>query len=236
MAKLTDKQVIEQVDPTFDEISQWYDENLHPDRLCDVKEEVFKNVYEEGRWANIFQFTSSAGQAFIQKFNPKSVIDVATATSIFRPGPLNAHVDELYLKNVADPGAIKYKHPLVREILDVTKGCLVGSTRVMTEDGEFSIEEIVEKQMMYAIPSFNLLSNEIEKDDIIAAICTGEKETLSIELEDGSSLELTDDHQVLTERGWISASEISLNDTVFQVEDYIFLSSKKGSILENERM
>jgi len=56
---------------------------------------------------------------------PESILDIATATSIFRPGPLGIGADKLYLKNRSNPGAIIYKHPLLKDVLTPTCGLIV---------------------------------------------------------------------------------------------------------------
>jgi len=57
MAKLKSKKVIRE-NPSFDDVKDWYDKNLHPDTLDIENEEVYKHIYDEGRFPAIFQFTS----------------------------------------------------------------------------------------------------------------------------------------------------------------------------------
>ena len=69
---------------------------------------------------------NSGAQRFIQRFQPKSLEEIAIATSIYRPGPLNAKVDDLYLKAKEDPAKAEAEcHPKVWEVLKPTKGCLI---------------------------------------------------------------------------------------------------------------
>lgn len=130
--------------PTFDQVRVWYETNLHPDKLDMDDAKVYQNVYHEGRWPAIFQFTQGGAQGMIQKFKPTNVIDIATATSIYRPGPLNAHVDELYLESRNDPTKIKYKHPLILEVLSATHGAIIFQEQVMElahKVGGFTLDE-----------------------------------------------------------------------------------------------
>lgn len=112
-------------DPTFQEISDWYYQNMHPDNNNLDDQKVYENVYWKGRYAGIFQFTETKAQRFIQQMRPKSIIDIATATSIVRPGPLAIRADALYLKNRNDPKSIRYKHPLLEEVLSETYGLII---------------------------------------------------------------------------------------------------------------
>jgi DNA polymerase-3 subunit alpha len=111
--------------PTFNQINDWYYKNLHPDNNSMDDMNVYKNVYWKGRWAGIFQFVQPPVQKFVQQMKPTSIIDLATATSVFRPGPLGVNADKLYLKNRTNPEKIQYKHPLLKEVLGPTCGLIV---------------------------------------------------------------------------------------------------------------
>jgi DNA polymerase III alpha subunit len=110
---------------TFSMVKDWYYNHLHPDNnnMDDIR--VYKHVYWEGNFAGVFQFVQPPAQKFIAKMQPRSVLDIATATSIFRPGPLSLSVDKSYLKNRKNPKGIKYRHPLLEEVLGDTAGLLV---------------------------------------------------------------------------------------------------------------
>ena len=110
---------------TFDMVKKWFDDNLHPDvnALDDMK--VYKNIYWDSRYAGIFQFVQQNVQKFMAEMKPRNVIDIAIATSIFRPGPLGIGADKLYLKNRKNPSKIVYKHPLLEEVLADTSGLIV---------------------------------------------------------------------------------------------------------------
>lgn len=110
---------------SFEEINKWYYENIHPDNNEMIDISVYKNIYWEGKWAGIFQFINPSSQDFIKKMKPTSIADIAAATSIFRPGPLSANVDKLYLNNRTNQEQIKYKHPLLKEVLGPTYGCII---------------------------------------------------------------------------------------------------------------
>jgi DNA polymerase-3 subunit alpha len=111
--------------PEFSDIKKFYDEKLHPNVL-DVKDkDVFKNIFHDGRWAGVFQFTEVGAQKFCQKAKPTSLIDIAAITSIFRPGPLSAGVDKDYVEAKENPQYIKYLHPIVEKVTQETYGFLI---------------------------------------------------------------------------------------------------------------
>ena len=60
-----------------------------------------------------------------KRARPESVVDIATLTAIYRPGPLSAKVDKLYINNKKNPESIDYGHPLIKEVLEETYGCII---------------------------------------------------------------------------------------------------------------
>lgn len=75
--------------------------------------------------------TESGAQRLFKKAKPTSITDIAALTSVYRPGPLAAKVDELYLGAKAEPEKIKYVHPLVKQVLEETYGCVIFQESVM---------------------------------------------------------------------------------------------------------
>lgn len=112
-------------DVGFDDIVKYYREKLHPDVIDLNDQNVYRNVFQKGKWAGIFQFTEQGAQGFCKQAKPSSIIDIAAITSIFRPGPLAAKVDKMYIAAKADPDDISYIHPLVKEITKETYGFLI---------------------------------------------------------------------------------------------------------------
>jgi hypothetical protein len=205
--------------PTFQDVKAWFDKHMDPKNIDLNDQKVYEHVYHEGRFAGIFQLTQTGAQRLFTKAKPRSIIDIATLTSIYRPGPLAANVDKLYIEAKNNPDKIDYKHPLIKKVLESTAGCLHGSTTITTDDGDITIEQIVDCQLIGTkLPSYNEETGDIEQDEIVAAICTGVKDTLTIELEDGRSIRLTSDHRVYTARGWVEAGDLTLDDEILGIE------------------
>jgi len=111
--------------PTFSDIKKYYDENLHPDVINLDDKEVYKNIFQAGKWMGIFQFTEKGAQSLAKRAQPASIIDLSAITSIYRPGPLSAGVDKAYVKAVRDPLSIKYENAIVEEITKETSGFMI---------------------------------------------------------------------------------------------------------------
>ena len=90
--------------------------------------EVYKMI-GEGRTAGIFQLESAGMTQFMKELQPSSLEDIIAGISLYRPGPM----DQIprYIKNKNNPKLIKYHHPLLENILNVTYGCMVYQEQVM---------------------------------------------------------------------------------------------------------
>tara|TARA_Y100000593_G_scaffold14802_1_gene28508 strand:- start:6037 stop:9459 length:3423 start_codon:yes stop_codon:yes gene_type:complete len=111
--------------PTFEDVREFYRDNLHPDKINFSDQKVYKNIFHKGKWAGIFQFTEAGAQNFCKKAKPTSIIDISAITSIFRPGPLGAKVDQLYVEAKNNPRDIKYANNIVKDITKETYGFLI---------------------------------------------------------------------------------------------------------------
>jgi DNA polymerase-3 subunit alpha len=111
--------------PTFADVKNYYDQNLHPDVINLDDKEVYKNIFQAGKWMGIFQFTEKGAQSLAKRAQPKSIIDISAITSIYRPGPLSAGVDKAYVGAVNDPLSVKYENEIVEELTTETRGFLI---------------------------------------------------------------------------------------------------------------
>jgi hypothetical protein len=87
---------------------------------------------------------NSGAQSFIKEFKPNSVMDIAVATAIYRPGPLTSGVDKLYIESRNNPDDIHYAHPLVKEVLEPYYGTIIFQEtmmKVVNIVGGFSLDQ-----------------------------------------------------------------------------------------------
>ncbi|HPU41615.1 MAG TPA: DNA polymerase III subunit alpha [Acetivibrio clariflavus] len=98
------------------------------DRIDMNDSNVFKLI-GEGKTAGVFQLESAGMTQFMKELMPTSLEDVIAGISLYRPGPM----DQIprYLKNKNNPSEVKYDHPLLENILNVTYGCMVYQEQVM---------------------------------------------------------------------------------------------------------
>jgi DNA polymerase-3 subunit alpha len=112
-------------EPTFKQVKDFYDKNLHPDVINLDDARVYENVFHKGNFVGTFQFTEDGAQNFAKRVKPNNIIDVSAITSTYRPGPLSAGVHEDYIDAKENPQYIKYLTPEVQEITEETFGFLI---------------------------------------------------------------------------------------------------------------
>lgn len=91
-----------------------------------------KEVYElisSGNTDGVFQLESTGMQSFMQELKPDTLEDVIAGIALYRPGPMEQI--PRYIKSKKNPQTIQYKHPLLKNILDVTYGCMVYQEQVL---------------------------------------------------------------------------------------------------------
>lgn len=89
-------------------------------------------VYEmiaQGNTQGVFQLESQGMTQFMKNLRPSCFEDIVAGISLYRPGPMDSIPK--YIENKKDPSKIKYVHPALAPILDVTYGCLVYQEQVM---------------------------------------------------------------------------------------------------------
>jgi len=204
--------------PTFAEIRVYFDENLNCRYNQQDDQSVWEHVYHSGRFTGVFQFTNPGSRRFCLDAKPTTITELAALTAIYRPGPLKANVHRKYVKAKKSASEIKYDHPVIESVLGPTYGftCLVGDTVVTTEEGNITIQEIVEAKREMNLPSYNASTGEIELDRVVQFFDQGEQETIIIETDDGE-LELTPDHKVMTINGYVKACDLSIDDEILYV-------------------
>lgn len=91
-----------------------------------------KKVYtmlSVGATDGVFQFESAGMRSVIMQMKPETIEDLTAVISLYRPGPMESI--PRYLENRQNPSLVTYSHPLLKNILDVTCGCIIYQEQVM---------------------------------------------------------------------------------------------------------
>ncbi len=94
----------------------------------DMTDEETYRMISKGDTDGVFQLESAGMKEFMQELKPSSIEDIIAGISLYRPGPMDSIPQYIANKN---SGNIKYKHPLLENILNVTYGCIVYQEQVM---------------------------------------------------------------------------------------------------------
>ncbi|MEA4895440.1 MAG: DNA polymerase III subunit alpha, partial [Oscillospiraceae bacterium] len=86
-------------------------------------------MLSQGRTEGVFQLESAGITAVCTGLRPKSIEDITAVIALYRPGPMDSI--PRFLECSADPRKIRYKHELLRDILEVTYGCIVYQEQVI---------------------------------------------------------------------------------------------------------
>lgn len=86
-------------------------------------------MLSSGTTDGVFQFESGGMRSVIMQLKPENIEDLIAVISLYRPGPMESI--PRYIENRHNPSKVTYRHPLLKNILDVTYGCIVYQEQVM---------------------------------------------------------------------------------------------------------
>lgn len=108
-----------------------------------VDEEVLDG-FREGYTVGIFQFGGPGITGLLREIKPDSILDIAAANALYRPGPMKGGVTWEYAKRKHGKSETTYWHDIVRPILGKTYGLVAYQEQVMEiakQIGGFSAAE-----------------------------------------------------------------------------------------------
>lgn len=95
----------------------------------DINDPETFEMLSQGRTDAVFQYESSGMRSVLSRLKPQSLEDLIAVISLYRPGPADSI--DTYIHNRHNPQDTKYKTELLKDILDVTYGCMVYQEQVM---------------------------------------------------------------------------------------------------------
>jgi len=94
-----------------------------------ISEEKVFEMLSQGLTEGVFQFESAGMRTVLMGLGPVSIEDLIAVISLYRPGPMDSI--PTFIENRHHPENISYKTPALKNILDVTNGCIVYQEQVM---------------------------------------------------------------------------------------------------------
>ena len=110
-------QLVRQKDPAF--------------RIENIPEDdpaVFE-MLSAGKTEGVFQLESTGMTGVCMNLRPRSIEDITALVALYRPGPMDSI--PRFIDCSQHPEHVRYKHPLLRPILEVTYGCIVYQEQVI---------------------------------------------------------------------------------------------------------
>ncbi len=111
-----------------EKMAQKKDPEFCMDKISYEDDETFL-MLSQGKTSGVFQLESTGITNVVTGLKPQSIEDITAVVALYRPGPMQSIPTYIECKN--NPAKVKYKHPLLRDILSVTYGCMVYQEQVM---------------------------------------------------------------------------------------------------------
>ena len=193
-----------------------------------------KHLYQQVNesQANIFQFSGGTASGMIQRAIPTNFEELTCLNALSRPGSSfefddfvnNGTTSSKYPKIIAEKlgdshGCILFQEQIMKLVEYLSNGkvngnyCFTGNTKVLTEDGEKTIKQIVEEKKPIKVWSYNKEEEKYELKEVINFFDNGEKNTMKLILENEREIICTPEHLFLTKnRGWVKAIDLEEDD------------------------
>lgn len=95
----------------------------------DIEDKAVFEMMCSAQTEGVFQFESAGMKSVLSQLKPESLEDLIAVISLYRPGPMDSI--PTYIENRHNPEKVRYKTPQLKNILDVTYGCMVYQEQVM---------------------------------------------------------------------------------------------------------
>jgi len=92
------------------------------------------NVYKlfaKGETIGVFQFESPGMRDYLRKLQPTTFTDITAMNALYRPGPLDSGMIDIYIERKKGAEKIKFDHPVLEKILGDTYGVIVFQEQVL---------------------------------------------------------------------------------------------------------
>jgi len=95
----------------------------------DMEDEQTYKMLAAGKTAGVFQMESTGITGVCTGLGPQNIEDLTAIIALYRPGPMDSI--PRFIASKHDAEKITYKHPILRDILETTYGCIVYQEQVI---------------------------------------------------------------------------------------------------------
>jgi len=118
------------IDKALDLIAETTGERMRAEEIPTDDEATYQ-LLQEGRTVGVFQLESSGMQELVRKMAPTCYDDITAICALYRPGPLGADMDKVYVERKHGRQKVQYKDPALESILKDTYGVILYQEQVM---------------------------------------------------------------------------------------------------------
>lgn len=120
---------------------------LHKERIS-LGEDRTYDFIAQGRTLGCFQIESPAVRQMLKRIRPRSLMAIANAIAIIRPGPAQGGMKEHFLKRLDGTEAVDYLHPALRPALRETLGIPVYQEQILQMAHDFARIDLEEADLL----------------------------------------------------------------------------------------
>lgn len=118
------------IDKALKLVAESTGKRIRPEEVPMGDAETFK-LLQAGQTVGVFQLESSGMQELLRKIRPTAFEDIVAVNALFRPGPLGAGMDQVYVDCKHGRKKITYPHADLGPILKETNGVILYQEQVM---------------------------------------------------------------------------------------------------------
>ena len=97
----------------------------------DLKDKKTFELFSRAETTAVFQLESKGMKDLIKRLKPETVEDIIALVALYRPGPMDAGMLDMFCDRKNGIAAVEYLHPMLNEVLANTYGVLVYQEQVM---------------------------------------------------------------------------------------------------------
>jgi len=97
----------------------------------DLNDKKVYRLFAKGDTVGIFQFESTGMREYLRKLKPENLTDLTSMNALYRPGPLDSGMIEVYIQRKNGKKKVSYVHPKLEKILKDTYGVIVFQEQVL---------------------------------------------------------------------------------------------------------
>ncbi len=118
------------IDDTLKMIEKNFGEKIDIDGI-DLNDKKVYKLFSQGDTVGVFQFESGGMRDYLRRLKPENLTDLTSMNALYRPGPLDSGMIDIYIERKKGAREIKYDHPILEKILKDTYGVIVFQEQVL---------------------------------------------------------------------------------------------------------